>query len=208
MMTGPGLALFYCGLVRKKNVLSVMMQCIFLMCLMSVIWALYGFGLSFGNDPEAGKKSEKPAYGSWIGYIGDVRYYLFMDHVAPTWDDNLGPNDKDGKPLVRHEWSISIRRLTDRHDGSHGQFHALPVHVLHHHSGPDLRGICRADEVQHDGRFHDSLGDFDLLSAGPLGMGRRHFVLREQACYGDILAAGHWILPVERWCISVPAFRR
>ena len=33
MMTGPGLALFYSGLVRKKNVLSVMMQCIFLMCL-------------------------------------------------------------------------------------------------------------------------------------------------------------------------------
>lgn len=41
MMTGPGLALFYCGLVRKKNVLSVMMQCVFLMCLMTVIWALW-----------------------------------------------------------------------------------------------------------------------------------------------------------------------
>ena len=39
MMTAPGLALFYCGLVRRKNVLSVMMQCIFLMCLMTVIWA-------------------------------------------------------------------------------------------------------------------------------------------------------------------------
>ncbi|MGA2253426.1 MAG: hypothetical protein ABSG53_02095, partial [Thermoguttaceae bacterium] len=40
MMTAPGLALFYCGLVRKKNVLSVMMQCIFMMCLMTVIWAV------------------------------------------------------------------------------------------------------------------------------------------------------------------------
>jgi Amt family ammonium transporter len=50
MMTGPGLALFYCGLVRKKNVLSVMMQCVFLMALMSVIWALWGFSLSFGGD--------------------------------------------------------------------------------------------------------------------------------------------------------------
>ncbi len=87
MMTGPGLALFYSGLVRKKNVLSVMMQCIFLMCLMTVIWALYGFGLSFGNDPDAGKTSDKPVYGSWIGYIGDVNYYLFMNHVTPTWDD-------------------------------------------------------------------------------------------------------------------------
>jgi ammonium transporter, Amt family len=87
MMTGPGLALFYSGLVRKKNVLSVMMQCIFLMCLMTVIWALYGFGLSFGRDPSVVDKDNTPAYGSWFGYIGDAKYYLFMDHVNPTWDN-------------------------------------------------------------------------------------------------------------------------
>ncbi len=50
MMTGPGLALFYSGLVRKKNVLSVMMQCVFLMCLMTVIWGLWGYTLGFGGD--------------------------------------------------------------------------------------------------------------------------------------------------------------
>ncbi|NQT38393.1 MAG: ammonium transporter, partial [Planctomycetes bacterium] len=50
MMTAPGLALFYCGLVRKKNVLGVMMQCVFLMGLMTVIWAVYGYSLSFGGD--------------------------------------------------------------------------------------------------------------------------------------------------------------
>ncbi|MEI8371370.1 MAG: ammonium transporter [Planctomycetota bacterium] len=93
MMTGPGLALFYSGLVRKKNVLSVMMQCLFLMCLMTVIWALYGFGLSFGRDPrfmvvDKETKKESPAYQSWFGYIGDAKYYLFMDHVAPTWDES------------------------------------------------------------------------------------------------------------------------
>ena len=38
LMTGPGLALFYGGLVRKKNILSVMMQCLFLMGLNSVLW--------------------------------------------------------------------------------------------------------------------------------------------------------------------------
>jgi Amt family ammonium transporter len=86
MMTGPGLALFYCGLVRKKNVLSVMMQCIFLMCLMTVIWALYGFGLSFGRDPALVDKDSKPTYDSWFGYIGDAKYFLFMDHVNPTWN--------------------------------------------------------------------------------------------------------------------------
>ena len=50
MMTAPGLALFYGGLVRKKNILSVMMQCVFLMGLMSVVWALVGYSLAFGGD--------------------------------------------------------------------------------------------------------------------------------------------------------------
>jgi ammonium transporter, Amt family len=49
MMTCPGLALFYGGLVRKKNILSVMMQCVFLMGLMSVVWAVVGYSLAFGG---------------------------------------------------------------------------------------------------------------------------------------------------------------
>ncbi|MFK7817185.1 MAG: ammonium transporter [Planctomycetaceae bacterium] len=50
MMTLPGLALFYGGLVRKKNILSVMMQCVFLAGMMSVIWAVYGYSFAFGGD--------------------------------------------------------------------------------------------------------------------------------------------------------------
>ncbi len=49
MMTAPGLALFYGGLVREKNVLSTMMHSMFLMALVSVIWAIYGYSLSFGE---------------------------------------------------------------------------------------------------------------------------------------------------------------
>lgn len=47
MMTGPGLALFYGGLVRRKNVLSVMMQCFILMAIVSVVWAICGYSLAF-----------------------------------------------------------------------------------------------------------------------------------------------------------------
>jgi Amt family ammonium transporter len=47
MMTGPGLALFYGGLVRKKNVLSTMMQSFILMAIVTVIWAVVGFSLAF-----------------------------------------------------------------------------------------------------------------------------------------------------------------
>jgi len=68
MMTGPALALFYCGLVRKKNVLSVMMQCVTLMGLMTVIWAIYGYSLSFsGNNP----------------WIGDLKF-LFLNGCQPV----------------------------------------------------------------------------------------------------------------------------
>jgi Amt family ammonium transporter len=80
MMTGPGLALFYCGLVRKKNVLSVMMQCVFLMGLMTVLWALYGYTLAFGSDPDNPPK-----------WIGDLRY-LFMNNAGAAW--------VDGKPEI------------------------------------------------------------------------------------------------------------
>jgi Amt family ammonium transporter len=49
MMTGPGLALFYGGLVRKKNVLGTFMQSFILMVLVTVIWALVGYSLCFGS---------------------------------------------------------------------------------------------------------------------------------------------------------------
>jgi Amt family ammonium transporter len=49
MMTGPGLALFYGGLVRKKNVLGTMMQSFALMAVVTVLWALFSFSLAFGS---------------------------------------------------------------------------------------------------------------------------------------------------------------
>ena len=48
-MTIPGLSLFYAGLVRAKNVLSVMMQCFVITCLVTLIWTVYGYGLAFGD---------------------------------------------------------------------------------------------------------------------------------------------------------------
>ena len=75
-MTAPGLAMFYGGLVRKKNMLSVMMQCLFLMCMMTVIWGLYGYSLAFGDPDSTGLKP----------YIGDGDF-LFMKDVARSWPE-------------------------------------------------------------------------------------------------------------------------
>ena len=49
MMTGPGLALFYGGLVRRKNVLTTMMQSFVMMAVITVIWALFGYSLAFAK---------------------------------------------------------------------------------------------------------------------------------------------------------------
>jgi Amt family ammonium transporter len=76
-MTAPGLAMFYGGLVRKKNVLGVLMQCVFLMGLMSVVWATYGYSLSFGGDPKPADSTDSP----WIGN-GE---FLFMRNVQSTF---------------------------------------------------------------------------------------------------------------------------
>ena len=54
-MTVPGLAMFYSGLVRRKNVLGVIMQCLFLMGLMTMVWGIIGYSLAFGGtDPYFG----------------------------------------------------------------------------------------------------------------------------------------------------------
>src|SRR3954471_9296699 len=53
LMTLPGLALFYCGMVRKKNVLATMTQCVAAVCLVSILWALLGYTLAFSGDAAA-----------------------------------------------------------------------------------------------------------------------------------------------------------
>ncbi len=58
-MTLPGLALFYGGLVRSRNYLSVLMQCMSIACLISVLWLVIGYTLAFGDS-----------VGGWIGGLG------------------------------------------------------------------------------------------------------------------------------------------
>jgi Amt family ammonium transporter len=49
-MTIPGLSLFYAGMVRAKNALSVMMQCFAITCLITILWVVYLYSMAFGND--------------------------------------------------------------------------------------------------------------------------------------------------------------
>ena len=73
-MTLPGLALFYAGLVRSKNVLSVLMQCFSIACLMSILWLVIAYGLAFGDG------------GGMNQFIGMGKFFL----AGVGWDSLSG----------------------------------------------------------------------------------------------------------------------
>lgn len=75
MMTGPGLALFYGGLVRRKNVLATMMQSFILMAVVTVIWAVVGYSLAFGGDSS---------------FLGDFRFAL-LNNVGSAPNPDYAP---------------------------------------------------------------------------------------------------------------------
>ena len=70
LMTIPGLALFYAGMVRKKNVLATMMQSFIITCLVTVLWFVAGYSIAFtpGN-----------------AYFGDFSR-LLLNGIADKWD--------------------------------------------------------------------------------------------------------------------------
>src|SRR5579872_694444 len=74
MMTGPGLALFYGGLVRRKNVLSTMMHSFVLMAVMTVLWAIIGYSLAFAEGSP---------------FLGDLRY-VFLNGVGSAPNPDYG----------------------------------------------------------------------------------------------------------------------
>ncbi len=75
MMTGPGLALFYGGLVRKKNVLGTMMQSFALMAVITVLWALFSYSFSFGSGS---------------GFMGGFEH-IFLRGVGAAPDADYSP---------------------------------------------------------------------------------------------------------------------
>jgi len=95
MMTGPGLALFYGGLVRRKNTLAIMMQSFAMMGLISVLWALVGYSLAFGGDgPIIGNFSRaflrgvgvdpNPDYAATIPHLTFMIYQMMFAVITPA----------------------------------------------------------------------------------------------------------------------------
>lgn len=84
MMTAPGLAMFYGGMVRKKNVLGTLMQSFILLCMISIQWVIWGYSVSFGPDRGGLIGGLDWAFLGGVGlepyadYAGTIPHQLFM----------------------------------------------------------------------------------------------------------------------------------
>ncbi|MFA5499624.1 MAG: ammonium transporter [Candidatus Omnitrophota bacterium] len=96
LMTFPGLALFYGGLVRRKNVLATIMQSFFVLCLISIQWILFGYSLAFGPDQghfigslawfglKGVGMEPNPAYASTIPHLLFMAYQMMFAVITPA----------------------------------------------------------------------------------------------------------------------------
>ena len=96
MMTAPGLAFFYGGLVRRKNVLATMMQSFFFLCMISIQWILWGYSLSFGPDKghiigslawfglKGVGMAPNPDYASTIPHLLFMVYQMMFAVITPA----------------------------------------------------------------------------------------------------------------------------
>jgi Amt family ammonium transporter len=88
LMTIPGLALFYAGMVRKKNVLATALQSFAIVCLVTIIWVLVGYSLAFtpGGTPFIGGLDRFLLHGMFYDKLSST---LSVSHIAPTIPESV-----------------------------------------------------------------------------------------------------------------------
>jgi Amt family ammonium transporter len=98
MMTIPGLALFYAGMVRKKNLLATMMQSFVVCCLVTIVWVVAGYSLAFTNGN---------------AYIGDLSRFMLRG-MEVNWDKafTLGAGVDGATPLTIPESVFMMFQMT------------------------------------------------------------------------------------------------
>ena len=132
MLMTPGLALFYGGLVRSKNVLNTLMMSFVALGIISIQWMLWGYSVAFGPHRDqsiAGHGLCLPVLLSWMGI------YRAGAGAAPVSN------------APAHSWC---------------DFYALPDDVCDHHPGPDFGRGGRANEVWRVLPVYPALGDILL----------------------------------------------
>src|SRR4051794_19327702 len=106
MMTVPGLALFYAGMVRKKNILATLMQSFAITCIVTIVWTVAGYSLAFTNGT-----------GGAALYVGDLSRFLLhgiADHIEKGADTGfiLGAGSDGAIPVTVPESVYMMFQMT------------------------------------------------------------------------------------------------
>ena len=149
MMTIPGLALFYGGMVRKKNVIATVAQSFAMTAVVTVVWYILTYSIAFGTLPDAGQNK-------WWGGLGN----FMLKHVQMDGMDAKNPTVA---------YAIAGTNYTD----PRVRLHDVPDDLRHHHSGSDRRGFRRAFKVLGPADPDGAVVDLRLCPDRPLGLGRR-----------------------------------
>ncbi len=145
LLMTPGLAFFYGGMVRAKGVLNMLMMSISAMGVVTVLWVLYGYSMSFGNDV--------------AGLFGNPTQYWGLKGLI------------HGNAVARrcHSRRRCGRHSTGRHNPPAG-VRDVPADVRHHHCGVGLRCGRRPAEIRQLAGLRGAMGDLGLLPGCTLGV--------------------------------------
>ena len=119
LMTIPGLALFYAGMVRKKNVLATMMQSFTICCIVTIVWMVAGYSIAFTNGN---------------AYIGDFSRFMLHGIGEHIWDKAVS--------LARASGIADLPTTIPE-----TVLHDVPDDLRDHHAGADRRRVRRSHEV-------------------------------------------------------------
>ena len=106
LMTVPGLALYYAGMVRKKNILATLMQCFAITCIVTIVWTVAGYSLAFTNGT-----------GALAPYVGDMSRFMLngiWDHISKGVDTGfiLGAGSDGAAPQTVPETVYMMFQMT------------------------------------------------------------------------------------------------
>src|SRR3984885_5006076 len=106
MMTVPGLALYYAGMVRKKNILAMLMQCFAITCIVTIVWTVADYSLAFTNGT-----------GALAPYVGDMSRFMLngiWDHISKGVDTGfiLGAGSDGAAPQTVPETVYMMFQMT------------------------------------------------------------------------------------------------
>jgi len=112
MLMTPGVAFFYAGMVRRKNILSTIMMSFICLALVGLLWVIYGYSLAFGPDKggiigglewfglNGVGQDPSPVYATTVPHLAFMLFQAMFAMLAPRYFHKYGLSADEGKRLI------------------------------------------------------------------------------------------------------------